>query len=235
MRAEAKMTATSETIACLAGPVAFFELNLRRSLSNQQRLDYNQRKRAVLDATGEYRHDIDDLVTLRSKDGGGGSISIEWSDPPDMVVLDGVQVDISGLKGLVLPSGLHKIVAAGDAGIAVHNVRVSHGRVTKIYLPLRSYIQLSSKDLAAAVQERRWSDVLRATSNGVLRPRSVRLARAHWDALYGLGLSAWIDSSDIVAVGGKEGKKALTLRTIGEPLFDWDADLVRKAMNRCCD
>lgn len=211
--------------ACFATPVAFFEANSRRSLDTQTKANYLRRKEALLEALGSIKDDVESLVALQTDTSGVGSIAVSWSSAPSLVAVDGIAVSPAEVDRLVLLTGRHRLVAASSSGVAAVDFRVSHQRITRLHVELQPVRQVSSAELSGLVGRKQWGDVLAATGNAELRPRNAGVSIAHWEALRGLRMGAWIDPKDLAKVGSSESRRARVWRSTGQPLTSWDDGL----------
>ena len=225
LQSSGQATSDIESTACLASPVAYFELNSRRSSAEQVKADYIRRRDALIDALGASKESVASLVEPDTELSGIGSMKVTWAAMPSLVLLDGVAVDRGQLQGLQLTVGRHRLVAVGNEGVGVAEVRVSHRRVVSVQLDLRAFGTVVPAALASLMKAKKWADILVATSDGSLRPRNASVAFAHWSALRGLGLAAWIDPRDLGEVSAAESRRARSWRASGGPLDSWDPDL----------
>ena len=212
--------------ACLAAPVAFFELNSRRvAISQQTKSEYLRRKETLLVAMGQARDDIESLVEVATESSGGGSVAVTWSAVPSLVLIDGVAVNLAEVERLVLSVGRHRLVALNGDGLSSLEFRVSHRKVARLRSELRPFRAVGASELASLVGQKSWAEVLVSTSDSELRPKSASVAMAHWNALRGLRLGAWIDRRDMVQVSAADARQARRWRATGLPLTDWDDSL----------
>lgn len=212
--------------ACLGMPVAFFEATSRRSLGSQSTANYLLRKKAIIESLGSSKDDIKSLTYLQTEKSGAGRIAVSWSSVPSVVVVDGISVSAAEVGRFVLLKGIHKLVAASSSGIAGLDFRVNHKGITRLFVDLKPFRQVSSTELSILVAREQWGDVLAATSNAELRPRDTGVSTSHWEALSGLSMGTWIDPRDMAQVGRSESRNARVLRSMDEPLTSWDRRLL---------
>jgi hypothetical protein len=229
LQAEGEVDSDVQRDACMASPAVFFELNRRRSPTEATRKIYQRRRDAVLAGLGKQAELVKGLLEEQTKSGGIGRLQVAWSELPKLLLLDGVEVEPRELKNLLVPAGTHRMVVTSSTGIAVADVHVSAGRVAQVKLAMAQQVSLPSGELAELARRRLWPDVLRATSDSALRPKSKDVAVAHWTALRGLGLGAWIDMRDVLQASGKDARNARRWQVTGQPLTGWAADVVSPA------
>jgi len=226
LRSEGEANSEVERTSCLASPAVFFELNRRRAPGEVAKKEYQQRTEAVLAALGSERAAVEDLLVLETESTGLGKLEVRWTGTPELVVIDGVPVEAADIGRLVLSAGRHRIVASGLGGLVVSEVRIHAGRTTRVATDLEPFASAAAGDVASLLEKRQWTDVLLATSNPSLRPKSPVLAVPHWNALRALGLGAWVDQRDLVHATGRDARNAKRWQASGKPLSAWDLDLV---------
>lgn len=226
LQAEGEVDSDVQRDACMASPAVFFELNRRRAPTAATQKVYERRRDAVLAGLGSQAEAVKNLLEEETDSGGIGRLQVVWAERPKLLLLDGVEVESEELEKLLLPTGSHRVVSTSSTGIAVADVRVSAGRLTRVELAMRQHAPLLPSELAELVRRRLWADVLRATSDSALRPKSQDVAVAHWTALRALKLGAWIDRRDILQAPGKDARNARRWQVTGQPLSGWDLDVV---------
>ncbi len=226
LQTEGEVDSDVQRDACMASPAVLFELNRRRAPTEATQKVYERRRDAVLAELGKQAEVVTSLLEEETYSGGIGRLQVVWGERPKLLLLDGVEVEPRELENLLLPAGAHRVVVTSSTGISVADVHVSAGRMTQVELAIGQLASLPSSELAELVRRRLWADVLRATSDSALRPKSKDVAVAHWTALRGLRLGAWIDMRDVLQASGNGARNARRWRVTGQPLSGWDLDVV---------
>ena len=219
------LSSDSERIACLGAPAAYFELNRRRAPGEDAQKIYEQRKDAMLAEADSVKDEVQSLLEPEAKRGGLGNVQVSWSVTPSLVILNGVEVDPGELSRLALPVGRHRLLAIGPSGIGSVEFRVSHKQVARVGLELKPFNSLQASEVSTLLARKQWLEVLQATSNSALRPKSPSLANAHWSALRNIRLGGWIDARDLVDIDAKDARNAKSWRSSGLPLLRWDREI----------
>lgn len=184
------------------------------------------REQALLEKlTKEEHEEIDDLIQPEITSDNLARLTISWTDPPDLLIVDGVRVpptDVIG-KTLIVPSGLHTVVATRSNAISANRWSVhDDAHFSLVFRPFGGY---DASVMPTLEKQQDWLGILCRTSDSGLRPKDPTVGLYHWDAMHHLGLDTLIAIDDWSSIPESKRRTYLRWQNNGAPLSSWYAGL----------
>jgi hypothetical protein len=144
-------------------------------------------------------------------------VSVSFERPPQLLVISGVIVNPQDLAGgkFRLSSAVTRWIATDDQGVACQ-FTTGEAQVNIKYTP---WVQSSLGLIADLTKTRKWCDVIAATANAQLQPRTADVAPYLNQALYHSGAGDFIDPT--VTANAQDQAKANGLLRISVGVTSW--------------
>lgn len=119
---------------------------------------------------------------------------ISWDRTPRLLIVGGARVDVSEIQGrtLRLPPSITYLLATDDAGVACEK---HYGDEAEVRLTFKPWTNANAAQLNQLEKAKSWCDLIAATADTQLHPRSLQLAQYLNEALHFVHAGVLIDSS----------------------------------------
>jgi hypothetical protein len=151
-------------------------------------------------------------------------LTIDWTEEPAVLLIDGVAVDTSEVrqKVLTLNGGRHTILGVRPDSISGVQVEIETGdKTVQVHLKFRPFSPADQRVIDEARKKRKWLEVLLQTTDGSLGPKDAVLALDHFEALHRLGLDKYIKVDDWTVIPKEDWAKVARWQRSREPLSSW--------------
>jgi hypothetical protein len=207
-------------LAIAAGPRVFLRWLLDRTTSDALKEQYDERLSAL---TGRLPDNVAGAVlSLTDASGVYGTVrqvSIQWSETPDALFINGVPVRPAEIEGkrLTLASDTH-IFARRESRFAY--AKVTNGGDLPLIFVSTSSGDPTTTELNHLRRQRKWFEIILRTANGDLRPRRGSDAHHLHEALRRVAMGRVIVPADATGV---DRRLADVWRRDSEPLESWNS------------
>jgi hypothetical protein len=175
--------------------------------------------------TNAEHEEIDDLLQPEITSDNLARLAISWNEDPDLLIVDGVAISASDMKGktLIVTAGSHTVVATRPDAISVNEFS-SHS-IRNLSLVFKPFVTLDRVALTELEKQKDWLGILCGTSDEELRPRNAMVGLYHWEAIHHLGLDGLIAIDDWSSIPEFKRRAYLGWQNSGTPLLSWYAGL----------
>ena len=215
------------------GTAALLPISYQRQLLGSQPIasDFDKRVKALTALLpASVRTTVTRMVANHEEHDDTGTMRISWTEQPDLLIVNGVQVDSSEVlnRDLLVTGGLQQVFARKGSRFAFAGVYVLGAH--------RESVQLTLENLKPTPQEapgegeydpghpgKQWFDVFLQTSDENMQPRNPQLSMRHWEALSELQLNRFVPATTDVNLKRSEKDNLEQWHNDGVPLASWRA------------
>jgi len=213
------------------GAAALLPVSYQRQLLGSQPIasEFDKRVKALTALLpASVRGTVTRLVANREARDDTGTIRVSASEDPDLLMVNGVQMDNSEVlnRNLVVTGGMQRIFARKGSRFAFAGAYVSGGESESVQLVFENLKPTPLKPPEEGEYDpehpgKEWFDVFLQTSDGKMEPRNPQLSMRHWEALSELRLNRFIPGTTEINLRPSEKDDLKQWHNDGVPLASW--------------
>ena len=204
-------------------PIVFLEVECSRAGSENTFL--RARKEALLKTFPEDKQsDMELFIEPKRSSTNVDHMTVDWSDVPDLLLIDNVAVPIDEIAGRewIVTGEKHTLIALRSTSIAwAVSEPSTEGSAIHLHLIFKPFPPADRASIEDARAKRRWAEVLSRTTDGKLQPRDPTLTFYHFEALHKLSLDRYIKVQDWNVIPKEAWPKIEVWQHDAEPLSTW--------------